>query len=109
VFAVNFKAPRSGSVLEKWVTGIVMLASIAIVFALPLIVQAQDLSAVTNKVTSLTTQVTKVIQAVMILVGVLLGYTWAKGSHEAREKTERWLIGCGIVFAATTIVGFFFS
>jgi hypothetical protein len=81
-----------------------------LVLAMPAIALAQGdtgLGGVTDKITTLTSQIMTIIQVLMGLCGVVIGYTWAKGDHEARNKTERWLIGCAVVFASSTLVRFF--
>ena len=91
-------------------TRICSLSMLFLVLALPAVALADGdtgLGEVSSKITTLAGQIMTIVQVLMGLCGVVIGYTWAKGDHEARNKTERWLIGCAVVFASSTLVRFF--
>ncbi len=96
--------------LKEFATLVATLAITLAVVMAPDMAWAQEgggLGALEGKVGELVRLIVKIIQILMGLAGAILGYIWAKGDAHARERTEKWLIGCVITFGATSIMSFF--
>ena len=66
-----------------------------------------SLTTIGTQVGAVFTLVCSIVQYLMIMSGMFLGYKWTKGNHEARTSTEHYLIGCVIAFGASSIAKFF--
>lgn len=99
--------------MKKHHAALCTLAALAAVVAILLVsdvASAQELfSGVVAKVNGIESTFRKILRTLFLIAAGILGYLWVKGNHEARDRTERYLIGLAIAFGATEIVGAFES
>lgn len=69
----------------------------------------EPLASVISKAEAVQQAVVKIGRTLFIIAGIFLGYRWTKGSHEARERTEHYIVGLVIGLGVIEIVNWFSS
>ncbi len=82
-------------------------ATLGVMFVPAAALAGGDLSTVQNQITTLETAILNIIRVAAIIAAGVIGYQWMTGSHEARSRTEKWLIGVVVIFASTFILSQF--
>ena len=68
-----------------------------------------DIGTVAGKITSLTTTIMTIVQAIMVLALIFIGVKFAQGDSDARHRLQNWGVGAVIIFAAASVAKFFMS
>jgi len=99
--------------MKKHHAAVCTLAAAAAVLAVLLVsdvASAQELfSGVIAKVNGMENTFRKILRTLFLITGGILGYLWSKGNHEARDRTERYMIGLAIAFGVSELVSAFES
>ena len=65
------------------------------------------LEAAVDKLDVVIKLIIRIFRGLFLISGFVLAYIWVKGSPEARQRTERYLIGLIIAFSLNELINFF--
>jgi type IV secretory pathway VirB2 component (pilin) len=92
--------------MERWAVVLAVMVVGLCVLVAPDAAWAQ-LDRITSKAAEIQEAIITVMRTLFIIAAAIIGYLWAKGSHEARDRTEKLLVGLAIAFGATELVNYF--